>query len=96
MSGAPAENSAMSWIERRQWRERARIFASIVAVLLASDNVALGDVARAGEIPETVVARVVRRLAVRGFVRSVSQGCWRATAALRCDLRLTRCAAVVG
>jgi hypothetical protein len=86
----------MSWSERRHGSERARIVASIVAVLLASDEVALGDVARAaGEIPETVVARVIRRLAMRGFVRSVSLGCWRATAVLRFDLPLTRCSAVL-
>lgn len=65
-------------------------------MLRASDHIAVSDVARAaGEIPETVVARVIRRLALRGFVRNVSQGCWRATAALRCDLPLTPCSAVM-
>ena len=74
------------------WRERARVLTSIVSVLLQSEDIALRDVARAaGQIPETVVARVIRRLALRGFVRNVSEGCWRATAALRCDLALIRC-----
>ena len=83
----------MSANERRHWRERARVVASIVAVLLESDEIGLPDVARAaGEIPETVVARVIRRLALRGLVRNVSQGWWRATAALRCDVPLIRCA----
>ena len=96
MTGVRDGNTATSCIERRHGSERARILASVVAVLLASDNIALCDVARAaGEIPELVVARVIRRLAMRGFVRNVSMGCWRATAALRCDLPLTRCSTVV-
>ena len=84
MSGARQLNTAISWIERRHSGERARILAGVVAVLRASGNITLLDVARAaGEIPETVVARVIRRLAMRGFVQNVSKGCWRATEALR-------------
>ena len=82
--------------DRRQWRERARVLTSIVVVLLQSDRIAVCDVARtAGEIPEAVVARVIRRLALRGLVQNVSQGWWRATAALRCDLPLIRCSVAV-
>ena len=85
-----------SWIERRHGRERGRIVRRIVAVLRDSDAVLLRDLARlAGEIPETVVARVIRGLALRGLARNVSQGCWRATAALRCEPALTPCAAVI-
>jgi hypothetical protein len=47
----------------------------------------------AGDVPEQVVRRVIARFAVRGLVRSESNGRWSATGALRADPEVALCSA---
>jgi hypothetical protein len=78
--------------ERRDSIERARTVAQILAVLRAGDAMTLRDLARAaGEIPENIAARVLKRLALRGLARNVSEGWWRGTALLRVEPLLKAC-----
>jgi hypothetical protein len=82
-------------IERRDADERARIIGKIVTVLRVGDVVSLHDLAHAaGDIPEHVAARIVKRFALRGLVRNVSQGSWSGTAAMRVEPLLTQCPAM--
>jgi hypothetical protein len=80
--------------ERRDVGERARLVATMLAVLRVNDAVSLRDLAHAaGQIPECVAARVLKRFAVRGLVRNVSQGWWTGTAVLRVEPLLRPCSA---
>ena len=79
-------------IERRDCDERARILETIVAALRCSDVVSVLDIARAaGHISESNASRVVKRLALRGLVRNVAQGCWSGTSALRYEPAIREC-----
>jgi hypothetical protein len=78
--------------ERRNSTDRARTVAQILAVLRAGEEMTLRDLARAaGEIPENITARVLKRLALRGLARTVSEGWWRGTALLRAEPPLETC-----
>jgi hypothetical protein len=81
--------------DRRDPDERARLVTKMLAVLRVTDVISLRDLAyTAGEIPECIAARILKRFALRGLVRNVSQGWWTATAVLRVEPVLMPCPAL--
>ena len=73
-------------IERHRPDERARLVETVVAILRIRDQVSLRELAgAAGNIPERIAERLLKRLAFRGLVCYLSHGCWTATSALRVE-----------
>ena len=72
--------------ERRRPDERARLVETVVAILRLRDQISLRELASAaGNIPERIAERLLKRLAFRGLVCYLSHGCWTATSALRME-----------
>jgi hypothetical protein len=70
--------------DRRDRSARANVVQKILAVLRAHErcSIELLVASVAGRVPDYVVARVVKRLALRGLARTIAEGYWSATAAL--------------
>jgi hypothetical protein len=79
-------------LDRRDETARARIVQRVVSMLRENEGCTLELLARAaGYVPHIVVARIVKRLALRGLARTISEGYWCATAALRVVPALVEC-----
>ena len=79
-------------LDRRDETSRARIVQRVVTMLRENEACTLELLARAaGYVPHPVVARGVQRLALRGLARTISEGYWCATAALRVVPALVEC-----
>jgi len=79
---------------RRDGHRRAEVVRQIVNRLRYTTSCSIQALAyAAGDVPEHVVRRVIARFAVRGLVRSETDGHWSATGALRADAEMAICPA---
>ena len=76
--------------QRRNYRARAEVNRRLIAHLLRSAHVTVTELLEdSPEISYAAVVRVVKALALRGFVRTVGVGDWAATALLRSAVPVT-------
>jgi predicted transcriptional regulator len=79
---------------RRDGHQRAKVVKQLVNRLRQTTSCSIQSLAdAAGDMEESVVRRVMTRLAVRGLVRIESNGCWTATDALRSNAKVLICRA---
>jgi hypothetical protein len=69
--------------ERRDFGRRGRVVERLVAVLRASDVVSVCTLARAADTVPECAARLMKRYALRGLVRTISDNYWGPREALR-------------
>jgi len=90
------KNAAMKALPacRRDGHQRAEVVKQIVNRLRYTTSCTIQALAdAAGNVPERIVRRVLRRFAVRGLVRNEANGRWTATGALRANAEMAICTA---